>query len=115
VRAWIAIAILSGATFVFGRASWNIYQKNRQAELSKEATLRTLSDLKQREAETRAKLDRLVTEQGVEEEIRKALPVAKEGEHVIMIVEGQKATEAPAAVSATDTKSGFWASVIRAF
>ena len=87
VKAWLAIVILLGISALLGKAVWNIYTKNHLAKENKEATLRELADLEVRQKDIKAKLDKLKTVQGKEEEIRRNLPMAKEGEHVIVIVD----------------------------
>lgn len=113
VRAWVAIFCLFLVTVILGKAVWNIYNKNHLAEQNKETTLRELADLEERQARIGAKLERLKTDQGKEEEIRNNLPVAKEGEHVIVIVESEEKTAAQDQRASSSTKPGFWAALVR--
>lgn len=87
IKAWLAIIVLLIVSVLLGKAVWNIYNKNHLAKENKEATLRELAELEVREKDIKAKLDKLKTAQGKEEEIRRNLPMAKEGEHVIVIVD----------------------------
>ena len=109
VRAWIAIVVLAVVCVFLGRGAWRIYGKNELAENSKKATLRALDELKQRERDAEANLSKINTAEGVEEEIRAALPVAKEGEHVITILE----EKAGADEATSSQKAGFWASLLK--
>lgn len=112
MRAWIAILVLAGITFILGRAVWNIYQKNKLAEENKQATLRELTDLETRNTSIEAKLASLQTVEGREKEIRKNLPMAKEGEHVIVIVGEQNDQASSVLATTTIAKTGFWASLV---
>lgn len=111
-RAWLVIGVLTVLIIILSRSVWGIYQKNKLADENKEMTVRTLNELKQRQTEAETKLNRLQTTQGVEEEIRKTLPVAKDGEHVITIIDQSD--------EATDTASGtsssrFWTALLHNF
>ncbi len=107
-RAWIAIFCLMVVSIVLGKATWSIYNKNAIALENKLAAVRELQDLENRQRVIKAKLDRLKTAAGREEEIRKNLPMAKEGEYVITIVD-EKSSKASSVTEATTTqKLGFW-------
>ena len=113
VRAWTAIVILAVICLFLGRAVWNIYQKNALARAGRDETARELQDLKLRQTNVEVKLSKMQTRQGVEEEIRKTLPVAKDGEHVITIID-QTGSDTPSGdASSTVTKPGFWAAVMK--
>jgi cell division protein FtsB len=112
MRAWIAISILFIIDAILGRAAWNIYVKNRMAIQNKEATLHQLQDLEKRKTALEAKLARLKSDQGVEEEIRRSFPVAKEGEHVITIVRDNRGQDTSNAAAST-SKAGFWQALFR--
>jgi|GEM_PF-958088 len=113
VRAWIAISLLAVVCFFLGRAVWNIYCKNSLAQAGREETVRTLSDLKIRQKSVEAKLSKMQTEQGVESAIRETLPMAKDGEHVITIIDQTASDTSTDEASSTPAKIGFWAAVMK--
>lgn len=109
-RARVAIVVLVIITLILAKAVWNIYQKNKAAEIGRSSTERQLNDLATRQKELEIKLSKLRTSQGIEEEIRKQLPVAKDGEHVIVIVGDDNV--ASDSLSSTTSKKGFWTSFV---
>lgn len=113
VRAWLAIVALALLCVVLGRGAWGIYQKNRLAGENKDATQQRLAEIEERQKTVEAKLAKIKTKQGLEEEIRQALPVAKEGEHLIVIVDEEKTIGGEGKTTATTTKSGFWTALLR--
>lgn len=114
-RAWVAIVVLAGLSFILGRATWGIYQKNHLARINRQATERELNDLKARQASVEAKLSGLKTVAGVEEEIRRVLPVAKEGERVIIIVDDTATDTLDQGPGDKVKKVGFWATIFKSF
>lgn len=83
---------------LFGlRATWGIYEKEREARANADEARATLTELKNREQFLRAELERLSTQRGVEQEIRKRFPVVKGGEEVAVVVDkpGSNATATP--------------------
>lgn len=115
-RAWIAISILFCISFVLGKAAFNIYKKNELAQRNKESTFRELAELKERKESIEVKLANIKSPEGLEKEIRKNLPVAKEGEYVINIVdEDATSTARPVEPVSTTTikKTGFWGTFLR--
>jgi len=82
-----AVVVL-GIALLFGfRATWGVYQKEREARANVVDAREELTELQDRERFLREEIARLSTERGVEEEIRKKFPVAKEGEEVAIIVD----------------------------
>ena len=108
MRAWLAILALLIVSVVLGKATGSIYTKNSIARENKLAAIRELQDLESRQKIMADKLARLKTPEGREEEIRKNLPMAKDGEYVITIVD-EKDTKVGSVTEATTTvKMGFW-------
>lgn len=87
IRAWIAIGCLIFISLVLGKATWNIYWKNNIAKENKLAAIRELEELENRRKVMSEKLEKLKTAEGREEEIRNNLPMAKEGEYVLTIID----------------------------
>ncbi len=96
----IALALL---VLVSVHSTWSIYKKKSESELLVSASKQRLADLKVREADLRGKIEKLNTEEGIEEEIRSKFNVTKENENVVIIVEN-KEKEA----STTPERVGFW-------
>lgn len=85
----VLIVLLLIFIFVL-RGTWDIYQKS---QVSKEKLERTQAEFEQVEAKRvnlEADIARLETETGIEAEIRSKFDVAREGEHVIVLVEGDE-------------------------
>lgn len=87
----VLIVLLLIFIFVL-RGAWDIFQKS---QVSKEKLERTQAEFEQVEAKRvnlEADLERLKTETGIEAEIRSKFDVAREGERVIVLIEGDEAT-----------------------
>jgi cell division protein FtsB len=108
IRAWVAIIVLFVIITILGNATWNIYVKNSIANENKLAAVRQLEDLKERKKVIKEKLDKLKTPEGREEEIRKNLPMAKEGEYVITIVDDEDKKVSSDTEASTTIKKGLW-------
>lgn len=67
-------------------AAFNIYKKYRESSENRKRAQGELESLEQRNRELSSRIERLKTERGLEEEIRKKFNVAKEGEGVVIIV-----------------------------
>ncbi len=103
-RRWLKVLIWLGLIFIFLlvlRAVWGLSQKNQMAKENLLSSAEQLAKLTERQIVLRAKIERLKTARGVEEEIRSNFPVVKEGEQVINIV----AEEPKSTTTATTTKS----------
>lgn len=96
----VALSIL---VLISLHSTWSIYKKKSESVLLVEASKERLTELQMREKELKEKIDKLNTEQGIEEEIRSKFNVTKENESVVIIVEN-KEKEA----STTVEKLGFW-------
>lgn len=82
----------------------DVYHKMRIAETKLGETKLQYDDLKQREIFLNDELDRLSTEEGKEAIIRTKLGLAKEGEHIIVLVGSSTA-------NATTTKKTLWQNI----
>src|SRR3989344_2886416 len=89
--------VLLVTVLIFARGVWGIYQKERNAREKRAEAQSMLTELQKREASLEANIARLKTQKGVEEEIRSRFDVAKEGEHVLILVDApqEKKTESP--------------------
>ncbi|MES2014788.1 MAG: hypothetical protein V4437_03180 [Patescibacteria group bacterium] len=84
-------------------ATWRVFVKERAARQEHLDEAKTLTDLKERKTTLEGQLQRLNTERGIEEEVRKRFPVAKPGEEEIMLVASK-----PSLTSTSTAKAGFW-------
>jgi len=82
---WPVVAVLAFMVFLLARGAWGAWEKERYAERKAEESLRELAELEEREDELAGRVERLQTDRGKEEEIRKRYLVGKEGEGVIYI------------------------------
>lgn len=96
----ISLLILIVIVILLMKGVWDVYGKNRLAAENRRRIDSELKSLTDRESELKTKISSLNTDRGKEEVIRKNLPVAKEGEHVITVV------DTPASPSSTSTS--FW-------
>ncbi len=82
----IVILLLLITAFLFF-STIKVYLKSRNAASKNEETRKELAELEKRRAELETDVNRLNTESGLEEEIRKNLNVQKPDEKVLVIVE----------------------------
>jgi cell division protein FtsB len=75
---------------------WDVYKKERASASLRVEAQTALADLSAREAKLQDNIAQLQTERGKEEIVRQQYEMGKEGEHLIVIVEPDEATTAPA-------------------
>lgn len=92
----IVLAILSI------RAVWGVYEKYRISDQALLNSQSELSELLNRADRVSRGVARLGTSRGVEEEVRLKFPVAKSGETVIVLIDGQMSS------TSSTTSSGLW-------
>jgi len=109
IRAWIysktTIIILIIIVFFLMRATWKVYGARVESRKDFDRAMEELTSLDDREKVLVLDIERLKTEKGTEEEIRKKFSVAKEGESVVFVVD----REAEVVVPVPD--EGFWSRV----
>lgn len=104
---WPVLIILFLVIVSLSRSVWEVYQSERVAREKKlEAEVERDKALS-RKNELTAEVNRLMTDRGLEEEIRKKFSVAKPDEHVIVVVDPPKAT--------TTASTTWWNSVRKRF
>ncbi len=90
----VALFLLS---MMLGRSVWLIYSKFLASQTARDEALAAAASLETRATELETKVKDLATPRGQEAEIRQKLPVVKEGEKVIVIIDETKTGEgAPA-------------------
>lgn len=71
------------------RGTWGIYQKSKQSAQNLNVAKEKLEKLRDRQNSVADRVGSLRSEPGIEEEIRTRYDVAKEGEEIIIIVQGE--------------------------
>ena len=104
----LIIIFLLIVIFILVRAVWNVYQKNTLSEESLNHTKEELKDLELQKSDLENQVSWLSLPRGREEEIRKNFSVAKEGEKVFIVVDGDKS--ATTTISDDDNK-GWWQAI----
>lgn len=86
---WVVLVlILIFVVFLVG-ATWEVYQKEKNARAERDVALAAHESLEERKEKLTEDLHALESERGLEEEFRKRFPVVKEGEEVIVLVDGE--------------------------
>lgn len=103
------LVILVVLVLVMARSTWVVYQKKRSSEEMKNVSLQNVEELRSRNNDLTAKIERLGTQTGIEEEIRSKFSVVKERENMVVVVEDQNSE-----ISTTSPKTGLW-NLIKSF
>lgn len=85
------LVLLAVLLVLVGRATWNVYEKERHTQEKLLAAAEELAELQVRESELEENVASLGTQEGIEQELRDMYGVAREDEHVIVIVEEDNA------------------------
>jgi len=105
------VALLLLVVFVFlARGAWGAYTKERESRLNLNKVEEDYSKAMEREAFLSEEIDRLSTEEGMEEEIRGKFNVTKPGEEVVLVIESEGDLSEEVA-----EKQGFWKKLISFF
>ncbi|MDD5068415.1 MAG: septum formation initiator family protein [Candidatus Pacebacteria bacterium] len=97
--------ILCLAVFFVARATWGVYQKEKESSQNLAITERRFDELNKRNDYLSGEIKKLSSPGGVEEEIRQKFRVAKAGEQMAVIVD----STAPAPSITDDSGNGWWA------
>ncbi len=103
------LVILAVLVLVMARSTWIVYQKKISSEEMKNVSLQNVEELRSRNNDLTAKIERLGTQTGIEEEIRSKFSVVKEKENMVVVVEDQNSE-----ISTTSPKTGLW-NLIKSF
>ena len=106
------IAIFVVLVFVV-RATFSIYHKQKVSGENLSKAREEIAELEKREKMLNSEIDRLKTDKGTEEEIRKKFMVGKAGEQVIVIVDDNKTNKNGA--DANDKKKSIWVKFLDLF
>lgn len=102
----LIVVVLFLLSMMLGRSVWLIYSKFLASQAARDEALAAVASLETRAAELETKVKNLATPRGQEAEIRQKLPVVKEGEKVIVIIDETKDDE----TEPTQTKS-WWQNI----
>lgn len=91
-----------------------MYRTKAQGQADFERVSATLVDLQNRQKALVSDIDRLKTEKGTEEEIRKKFSVAKEGETVVFLIEHESAVP-PAPIEEKSFLKKVWSGFLSVF
>lgn len=105
------IALLVIILLFLLHGTWGIFKKMQASKVKLEAAVETRQNLESRHSAIETQIRHLDTETGLEEEIRTKYNLAKEGEHVIVLVD----TEADNDNAAAAVESGFWSKIFSWF
>jgi len=97
------VAVLVILTLFFAQATYGVFKKQRESAANVIAAQKRLDKVVEREAALNADINKLKTDEGIEEEIRSKFSVSKPGEEVIIIVDKEVQEQ-----QATTTKPSFW-------
>ncbi len=108
------VVLLFFMIIILGRATWSMYRTKAQGQADFERVSATLVDLQNRQKALVSDIDRLKTEKGTEEEIRKKFSVAKEGETVVFLIEHESAVP-PAPIEEKSFLKKVWSGFLSVF
>jgi len=97
------LIILGVALLIVMHSTWVVYQKKRQSEEERAISEHRLAELEARDTELKDEIGRIQTASGVEAEIRSKFNVAKESEHVVVLVDDTSSSS-----TTSTSKAGFW-------
>ena len=89
------------------RSTYDIYKKSKLSFDNYSMVKNDYDNLNTRKNMLESEIDRLKTENGIEEEIRSKFNVAKPGETVVVIIDGSSSTS----TNAKNSDGGFWSNL----
>lgn len=111
----VTVFILLIAVLFMARAVWNVYQKNRVANFHFAQSQDRLEELYLQKNNIESTVNRLSSPRGIEGEIRRTMPVVKDGERVIMIIDRQAETTSLDSSEEEYGRGGWWAKLVNLF
>ena len=107
----ITILVLAVLVVVLVRGAFRAYQSERASQAQLQNIEQSASELSARESFLKQQTERLQSPRGLEEELRNKYPVAKQGEHVVIIVEPKEGSSNNVSTSSR----GFWSTIVNFF
>lgn len=108
-----ALILLAGITFLFIRGTYIVFEKKAESEQYVQALEKKSEDLQEEQAVLTQNIESLKTEEGIEKEVKEKYNVAKEGEHVVILVDRQ-ATSTESASSSRAWYQKIWDAILSA-
>lgn len=90
---WGSLGVLLVLALILGRGTWGLYQKNARAEERRDVALLELHEVEDRKQGLELELAHIKTTSGIEAELRHKFDVAREGEHLLVIVDKEVSQE----------------------
>ncbi len=106
---WVTLLVLLLLIIVLMRSNLGIYNKNMRASERASDAQSELLKIQEREAVLDKNLTHIKTTKGVEEELRRKFDVAREGEHLLVIVDKEVEVTPPV------IKDSLWSKFIGIF
>lgn len=104
---WWTLLILLTVVVVSARGTWHMYHKSKLARERVQEVSAELAAVKARKGDIQHDLQYVKTTAGIESELRHKFDVAREGEHLLVIVDAE--VEGDQAV----TDAGFWDRILQ--
>jgi cell division protein FtsB len=104
----ITFVVLILLVLFMSKQVYDIYKKETLSRENLQSISGEYNSLKSRQKMLTSEIDRLKTDEGIEEEIRDKFSVAKPGEQVVVIVDSSSTVED----SAKNSNVGFWQKII---
>ncbi len=89
----ITLFVLLTVLLVVGRSTWGLYAKSKEASVKRERLEKESKDLENRLVFLQEELASLKTEEGVERTLKQKFNIKKEGEEVVVIIDGNNTDE----------------------
>jgi len=86
-HSWFFLVPLALIFGLFVRSAYASFVKKRNADIQQEQYQERFDTLEQKKADLKAKIEKLETDRGKEDELRTRFNIVKEGETVIRIIE----------------------------
>ena len=87
IHSWYVLVPLAIIFGLFAKGAYTSFVKKRQADIEKDRYQERLDDLEATRTDLEAKIDKLETQRGREDEFRSRYNVVKEGETMIRIID----------------------------
>jgi len=107
---WVTIVLLILLSLLLARSVFSMYQKNNRARERAQDAQIELTKVEERKALLSKSLEHIKTSKGVEEELRKKFDVAREGEHLLVIVDKEVKPEVK--TKETSWFGGLWRKLV---
>ena len=105
----ISFVVLFILVFFLGKATFNIYQKSKLSSDNYNEIKKNYESLRNRKDMLESEINKLKTDNGIEEEIRSKFNVAKSGETVVRIINSSSSTS----TNKNNSKKSFWPKWLR--